>query len=44
MAKTTQRGRDAINGRIISVAEAKRRPRTAIIETVKLDKDGRPTN
>lgn len=44
MAKTTQRGRDAITGRIISVAVAKRRPATAIVETVKLDKDGRPLN
>lgn len=44
MAKTTQRGRDATTGRIITVAEARRRPKTAIVETVKLDKNGRPTN
>lgn len=41
---TTKRGRDAITGRIIPVAVAVRRPATAIVETVKLDKNGRPTN
>lgn len=44
MAKTRERGRDAITGRIIPVAVARRRTRTAIVETVKLDKDGRPLN
>ena len=44
MAKTTKRGRDAITGRIIPVAVAMRRPKTAIVETVKLDEDGRPLN
>jgi len=39
-----KRGRDAITGRIITVKEALSRPKTAIVETVKLDKNGRPTN
>ena len=43
-AKTGKRGRDAINGRIISVKEAERRKKTATVETFKKDKNGRPVN
>lgn len=42
MPKTRERGRDAITGRIIPFHVARRRPATAIVETVKLDKNGRP--
>ena len=38
------RGRDAGNGQFIPVEVAKRRPRTAIVETFKTDKDGKPIN
>lgn len=38
------RGRDAITGRIITVKAAERRPKTAIVETFKTDKNGRPIN
>lgn len=41
---TRKRGRDAISGRIITVAEAERRKKNAVVETVKLDKNGRPLN
>lgn len=37
-AKTRKIGRDAINGQIISVAEARRRPKTTTVETVKVTK------
>lgn len=39
-----QRGRDAITGRIVSVEEARRRPKTTTVETFKKDKNGRPVN
>lgn len=39
-----KRGRDAGTGQFIPVKVAERRPRTAIVETFKRDKDGRPTN
>jgi hypothetical protein len=32
---SSKRGRDAVNGRFISVDEAKKRPRETMIETVK---------
>lgn len=38
MAKTYQRGRSAISGRITKVSTAKRYPRTHIVETVKKSK------
>ncbi len=44
MATQHKRGRDAITGRIIPVKVAERRPRTAIVETFKTDKNGRPVN
>lgn len=39
-----KRGRDANNGQFIPVKEAERRKRTAIVETFKVDKDGRPVS
>ena len=39
-----KRGRDAGNGPFIPVEVAERRPKTAIVETFKTDKDGRPVN
>lgn len=39
-----KRGRDAGNGQFITVKEAERRPKTAIVETFKTDKNGRPVN
>ena len=36
MARTSKRGRDAGTGKFISIEEAKRRPKTTIIETVKV--------
>ena len=35
MAKTRKIGRDAKNGRFIKVEEAKRRPNTTVVETIK---------
>lgn len=39
-----KRGRDAGNGQFIPVKVAINRPKTAIVETFKTDKDGRPVN
>jgi hypothetical protein len=36
--KSGQRGRDAVNGQFIPVAEAKRRPKETVIEKVKKPK------
>jgi len=36
MAKTSRRGRDAKTGKFIPIKEAKRRPSTTVIETVKV--------
>jgi hypothetical protein len=44
MKKTEQRGRDAGSGQFITVKEAERRSKTAIVETFKRDKNGRPVN
>lgn len=44
MKKTGERGRDAGNGQFITVREAQRRKKDAIVETFKKDKDGRPLN
>jgi hypothetical protein len=41
---SNKRGRDAGSGRFIPVKVAERRSRTAIVETFKTDKDGRPKN
>jgi hypothetical protein len=35
MAKTRKIGRDAKNGQFIKVEEAKRRPNTTVVETIK---------
>lgn len=43
MAKGT-RGRDAGSGRFIPVEEARRRTKTAIVETFTKDKNGKPKN
>jgi hypothetical protein len=37
-----KRGRDAGSGQFIPVEVAERRPKTAIVETFKTDKNGRP--
>lgn len=42
--KTGERGRDSGTGRIITVKEAERRKKTAVVETFKKDKNGRPIN
>ena len=39
-----KRGRDAGTGRFIPVEVAKNRPKTAIVETFKTDKNGKPLN
>lgn len=39
MLYTFQVGRDAITGRFISVQDAKRRKKTAILETIKVPKE-----
>ena len=39
-----KRGRDAGNGQFITVKDAERRSRTAIVETFDRGKDGRPKN
>jgi hypothetical protein len=36
MAKTSKRGRDAGTGRFVSIKEANRRPKTTVIETIKV--------
>lgn len=41
---THKRGRDAGNGQFIPVKVAERRAKTAIVETFKVDKNGRPLN
>lgn len=43
MAKGT-RGRDAGNGQFITVKEAQRRKKTAVVETFDKDKNGKPRN
>lgn len=35
MSKANQRGRDSGSGRFITVEEAKRRPKTTTVETIK---------
>lgn len=44
MPRTGKRGRDAGSGRFITVKEAERRSKTAIVERFKKDKNGRPLN
>lgn len=44
MSKDGTRGRDAGTGRFIPVQEAQRRKKTAVVETFKKDKNGRPRN
>ena len=41
---TNKRGREADTGRFIPVEVAERRKKTAIVETFKTDKNGRPLN
>lgn len=41
---THKRGRDAGTGQFIPVEVAERRSKTAIVETFKVDKNGRPKN
>ncbi len=41
---TGERGRDAGTGRFIPVEVAERRPKTTVIETFKIGRDGRPKN
>jgi hypothetical protein len=36
MARTSERGRDAGTGRFISIEEAKRRPKTTVVEKIKV--------
>lgn len=43
MAKGT-RGRDAGSGQFITVNEAERRKKTAVVETYDKDRNGRPKN
>jgi hypothetical protein len=44
MSDKGKRGRDAGSGQFIPVKVAERRSRTAIVETFKRDKNGRPVN
>lgn len=44
MSKTGKRGRDAGNGQFISVKKAQQRKKTAIVESFKKDKNGKPVN
>jgi hypothetical protein len=44
MSNTGKRGRDAGSGQFITVKEAERRRKTAVVETFKKDKNGRPKN
>jgi hypothetical protein len=41
---SNKRGRDADSGQFIPVKVAINRPKTAIVETFKTDKNGRPLN
>lgn len=41
MAKTRKVGRDASSGRFIKVDEAKRRPKTTVVETIKNPSGGK---
>jgi hypothetical protein len=41
---SNKRGRDAGSGQFIPVKVAENRPKTAIVETFKTDKNGRPLN
>ncbi|WP_262709902.1 hypothetical protein [Flagellimonas onchidii] len=36
MARQSKRGRDARNGQFITIKEAKRRPSTTVVETIKV--------
>ncbi|SHH59990.1 hypothetical protein SAMN05444148_2418 [Winogradskyella jejuensis] len=36
MARQSKRGRDAGTGRFVTIKEAKRRPKTTVIETIKV--------
>ncbi len=40
-SKTTKIGRDASTGKFIPVKEAKRRPKTTVVETIKKQKQKR---
>jgi len=44
MSNEGKRGRDAGNGQFIPVEEAERRKKSAVVETFKKDKNGRPRN
>lgn len=44
MADKGKRGRDAGSGQFVTVKEAERRRKTAIVETFDKDKSGRPKN
>ncbi|WP_255356306.1 hypothetical protein [Erythrobacter sp. YT30] len=44
MSKYGKRGRDAGTGQFITVQEAERRKKTAIVERFKKDRNGRPQN
>lgn len=44
MSDKGKRGRDAGNGQFITVPEAERRKKDAVVETFKKDKNGRPVN
>lgn len=44
MSNSGKRGRDAGNGQFITVEEAERRKKDAIVERFKKDKNGRPIN
>lgn len=44
MSKTGKRGRDAGTGQFITVREAERRSRTAIVERFDKDRNGKPKN
>ena len=40
---TTQRGRDAGTGKFIPVSQARKHPKTAIVDTFKVGKPKKPT-
>lgn len=44
MSNKGKRGRDAGTGQFIPVTEAERRKKSAIVETFKKDKNGKPVN
>lgn len=44
MSKYGKRGRDAGSGQFITVREAERRKKTAIVERFQKDKNGKPVN